>query len=211
MRVALVNTDGGDLSAGERGHLGNPARRAHAERAFQDAVELATRVGARNMHVLLGCRLPDLREQAQRDHVVGLLGELVPEASSRGLGVLVEALNHHDVPGYLTSTPEDVARLIEEVGSNDVRLLFDTYHLARIGRDPVAEVAVFADTIGHVHVADCPGRGPPGTGRLDLWGFVDALDASGYDGPVGLEYMPGPSTPDSLGFLAAARSPAPFP
>jgi hydroxypyruvate isomerase len=207
VRVAALNTDGGDHAAGERGFLSDPRRRDEAQEAFLAAVDLATRIGARHVHVLLG------REPGRRgwDAAVGMLRELVPEAQDRGLGVLVEALNPVDVPGYLTSSPDDVARLADDVGSEALRLLFDAYHLLMSGRDPMADAATFAELIGHVQVADAPGRGAPGTGRLQLWALVDQLDAVGYEGPIGLEYVPGGPTEPTLGFLREARDPAPFP
>jgi len=124
------------------------------------------------------------------------------------LEVVVEALNPHDAPGYLTPSPEAALRLAQGVGAG---VLLDAYHVARIGRDPATETARVAGAIGHVHVADCPGRGGPGTGDLDLWSFLDAVDATGYAGPVGLEYDARGDTPASLSFLADARDPAPFP
>ena len=81
-------------------------------------------------------------------------------------------------------------------------LLLDAYHLLRMGRDPAAEARRLGAAIGHVHVADSPGRGAPGTGVLDLPGFLAALDDAGYDGPIGLEYDADGDTPGSLaGFL----------
>jgi hydroxypyruvate isomerase len=117
--------------------------------------------------------------------------------------VVVEALNPHDAPGYLTPAPEDVVRLTR----GEAGLLLDAYHMLRSGRDPAAEARRFADAIGHVHVADSPGRRAPGTGELDLDAFVAALDEIGYDGPVGLEYDPAGDTPGSLaGFLPGRGS-----
>jgi hydroxypyruvate isomerase len=208
LRVALVNTDGGDLAAGERGQLCDPAREEHARARFLEGVDLAERVGARSLHALVGRVPDDVRERAAWEQAEGMLRELVPEATARGIAVVVEALNPHDAPGYLTPSPEAALRLAQGVGAG---VLLDAYHVARIGRDPATESARVAGAIGHVHVADCPGRGGPGTGDLDLWSFLDAVDATGYAGPVGLEYDARGDTPASLSFLADARDPAPFP
>ena len=69
-------------------------------------------------------------------------------------------------------------------------MLYDVYHATRSGRDPVREIASFHERIGHVHYADHPGRGAPGTGALDLGAIVDALLDAGYDGAIGLEFDP---------------------
>ena len=199
VRVALVNTDGGDRAAAERGHLCDPAREEHARRVFLDGVELAARLRARSLHALVGCVAPGVPETAAREQAAGMLRELVPEATARGVAVVVEALNPHDAPGYLTPAPESVTALLN--GIDGAGLLLDAYHVARIGRDPAAEAARCAGAIGHVHVADAPGRTAPGTGSLDLPAFLDALGAAGYDGPIGLEYDPAGDTLGSLAFL----------
>jgi hydroxypyruvate isomerase len=197
VRVALLNTDGGDRSRGERGFLCDPRDEERGRRTFLDGVDLAARAGARSLHAMVGCGAGT----RARDHAGGMLRELVPEATARGIAVVVEALNPHDAPGYLTPTPEAVVALVD--GIDGCGLLLDAYHMLRSGRDPAAEARRAAGAIGHVHVADCPGRRPPGTGALDLEGFLAALDDAGYDGPVGLEYDAAGDTAGSLVFLRA--------
>jgi hydroxypyruvate isomerase len=204
MRVGLVNTDGGDLAAGERGFLCDPAQEERAQRAFLDGLELAARVDARSLHVLVGCVPEGLRRDAAFDQAAGMLRELVPEATSRGVAVVVEALNPHDVPGYLTPMPEDVVRLTGDTAG----LLLDSYHMLRSGRDPAAEARRFGDAIGHAHVGDNPGRRAPGTGELDLGAFLVALEEVGYDGPIGLEYDAEGDTPSSLPAFPKVDDPA---
>jgi hydroxypyruvate isomerase len=75
-----------------------------------------------------------------------------------------------------------------EGGASNVRLLADLYHLAVNGDDVPAVIAGDAELIGHVQVADAPGRGEPGTGELPLDGWLSDLQQAGYSGWVGLEY-----------------------
>ena len=82
-------------------------------------------------------------------------------------------------------------------------MLFDAYHAARAGLDPLEEVEPVARLIGHVQYADSPGRGAPGTGTIDLWALIDRLDAVGYDGRVGLEFVPAGPTAEALAHLTA--------
>jgi hydroxypyruvate isomerase len=203
VRVALVNTDGGDMGKGERGFLCDAAQEERARRAFLDGLELAARVRARSLHALVGCVPAGMGRAAASDQAAGMLRELVPEARRRGVAVVVEALNPHDAPGYLTPTPEDVVRLT----GGEAGLLLDAYHMLRSGRDPAAEARRFRDAIGHVHVADSPGRGAPGTGELDLPAFLAALEQAGYDGPIGLEYDAAGDTPGSLAAFATGAEP----
>ena len=77
-------------------------------------------------------------------------------------------------------------------------LLYDAYHAARMGADPCADVTGWLPLVAHVHYADCPGRGAPGTATIDLMRFVEVLEGAGYTGAVRLEFDPGPSTLEAL-------------
>jgi hydroxypyruvate isomerase len=200
--VSLVNCFGGDLAAGERGFLNVPERRAESLEAFLEALDLAGRCGAHAINVLVGRDTGDFSRDAQLATAADTLALCAPLADAAGVTIVVEPLNEHDVPGSLTPTPRAAAELVESVGSPGVRLLYDAYHAACSGSDPVREVAEFAPLIGHVQFADWPGRGAPGSGELDLDAFVAALETAGYTGPVGLEFFADGPTRDSLGFLA---------
>ncbi len=192
--VTAINAYGGDIDAGDRGFLNVPERRAEAIEAFEAAAALGRRCGARRINVLVGREQPGPRRAAQLATAQDALGECAVIAEREGLTLLVEPINELDVPGSLAPTPAAAVALVEAAGSDSVRLLYDAYHAARAGGDPVREVAALAPLIGHVQYADCPGRGAPGTGELDLRVLVEALDAAGYSGPIGLELDPrGPS------------------
>jgi hydroxypyruvate isomerase len=195
LELACLNAYGGDIPAGERGFLNVPSRRDEAVAAFRAAV--ATE--ARTINVLVGRELPDLPRASQLDYVVDVLREL----AALGGTIVIEPLNEHDVPGSLVPNAAEAALLLERVGADNVRLLYDAYHAARAGNDPLVEAPALVDLIGHVQYADCPGRGAPGTGQVDLDAFVAALEAAGYEGTVGLEFFADGPTRNSLGFLAA--------
>lgn len=199
--VALVNADGGDLDAGERGFLNVPGRRREVVSVFCEAVELAKRCGAPRINVLVGRETHGSAREDQLATATAALVECAAIAREAELTILVEPINELDVPGYLVPTPAAAVTLIESVGSDSVRLLYDAYHAARAGGNPCQEVASFIPMIGHVHYADCPGRGAPGTGELDLRAFAEALENAGYTGAIGLEFNPGNSTRDALRFL----------
>ena len=204
--VALLNCDAGDVAAGERGFAGDPARREELERAFLAAAELAGAIGASSINLLVGRELPGLGRARQRSAVIGALRALAPEAAARGLRILIEPLNAVESPGYIAPTPREAVALIEACGSDAVGLLLDVYHVACAGGDPRADIQSFAALIGHVQIADFPGRGPPGSGALALWDILERLDASGYTGAVGLEYAPPGISESSLTFLSDERS-----
>ena len=85
-----------------------------------------------------------------------------------------------------------------------MKFLCDLYHLDANGDDVATAIETYADRVGHVQIADSPGRGEPGTGRLDIDGHLTALAAKGYRGYVALEYKPTVGTRDSLAWLPLA-------
>jgi len=199
--VSLVNCFAGDLDAGERGFLNVPGRRAEALEDFRAALDLAGRCGARSVNVLIGRDTGDLPRDAQLALAADTIAACVPLAEAVGVTIVVEPINEHDIPGSLVPTPAAAAELVHAIGSPSVRLLYDAYHAARSGSDPVREAPELVSLIGHVQFADCPGRGAPGSGDLDLAAFVDALEGAGYDGAVGLEFFAEGPTTRSLGFM----------
>jgi hydroxypyruvate isomerase len=201
--VALLNAYGGDLDAGERGFLNVLERREEALAAVRDALELAERCGARKLNVLVGREAADFDRRTQLAIAADALNACAALVDGTGVTILVEPLNELDVPGSLVPTPADAAALLQAVASPHVRLLYDAYHAARAGGDPCVDVRGLAPLIGHVQFADCPGRGAPGSGELDLDAFVRELEGVGYDGAVGLEFFTDGPTADALGFLRA--------
>ncbi len=199
--VSCLNADGGDIAAGERGFCNLPERDAQTLTAVQAALDLAERVDCQCVNVLPGLLTADRSDAKQIAHAVGVYQACGDLAAASGRTIVIEPINAIDVPRYLLPTPRQVATFLACVDHSNVRMLFDAYHCARGGGDPVADVEVFRDMIGHVQYADCPGRGAPGTGAIPIDAFVDALERTRYDGAVGLEYNPDGATEPTLGFV----------
>lgn len=152
----------------------------------------AARLNSRNLIVLAGEQPGDLVWQLRRAARI---------ASDYGVGLLLEPLNTVDHPGYvLDSTPKglDVVRAVDHPA---VRLLYDLYHSVVMGEEPERVLAGAGHLVGHVHVADVPGRHEPGTGEVDWPRQLEVLRRAGYSGPLGLEYQPTGSTADSLVYI----------
>ncbi len=211
VRVALLNAPTGRADLGELGTVSDPRRRRETERGLLAAAELAHEVGAPIINVPLGTQSSASSLARQHREAVDALRSLSQMAGERGLRLALEPLNELDNPGYIAPTVDAVKRLIHEIGSATVGILFDAYHVARSGLDPVAALRGCEGLVAHVQVSDLPDRRPPGEGPLDLWRFIDALAGCGYDGAIGLEYRPRGLTLETLSFLRAAREPAPWP
>lgn len=201
--VSCINADCGDIVAGERGFCNLVERDDDTLTAVRAALALAERVDCPNINVLPGLLVDDRPAAMQLDHVVAISRECGNVAAASGRRIVIEPINALDVPRYMLPTPAAVAALLARVDHPNVWMLFDAYHCARGGGDPVDDVGTFADAIGHVQYADNPGRGAPGTGEVAIDAFVSALSRTGYDGAVGLEYNPDGPTVPTLGFLTS--------
>lgn len=199
--VSCLNADGGDIAAGERGFCNLAERDDDTYRAAGAALRLAQMVGAPCVNVLPGLAAADRPYDDQIAHAAAVYRALGSMAVATNTTIVVEPINAIDVPDYLLPTADAVAAFLAVVAHPAVRMLFDVYHCARAGDDPIAQIARHAPLIGHVQYADAPGRGAPGTGDVPLADVTDALERAGYRGAIGMEYAPGGPTEPTLGFL----------
>jgi hydroxypyruvate isomerase len=203
VRVTGLNYFGGDLSAGERGIMADPARVEEFHESVRVAHQLGERLGCRSFNALYGVR--STHSIAEQATALANLRYAVGWAAERGAVVLLEPLS--GVPGYPLRTISEVRDIIDATGSPpNPGLQSDLYHLAANGVDLDEALEAVAIT-RHVQIADYPGRGAPGSGRLPLGGLLRAMRARGYDGRVALEYVPTGSTVDSLAALRVADAP----
>ena len=135
----------------------------------------------------------------QHAAIVAALKRAAPIAADAGIVLLVEPPNSDlDHKGYfLDRTPEGLD-IIEEVDHPAVRLLYDMYHSKMMGEDFAEILAGRGRLVGHVHVADVPGRHEPGSGTVDWAAGVATLASEGYRGRVGLEFWPTGGTVEAL-------------
>jgi hydroxypyruvate isomerase len=207
--VALVglNFFAGDMPGGDRGLVSWPARSAEFRDNVDVTVGLGRRLGCRAFNALYGNRVDGVSPREQDDLGAENLALAAKAAADAGAVVLVEPVS--GAPRYPLLTAADAVRVIDRVqrdsGADNVRLLCDLYHLAANGDDLDAAIAAHAGGMGHVQVADHPGRHEPGTGQLDIAGYIGKLAAAGYTGYVGLEYKPSRDTAASFGWLPRER------
>ncbi|WP_025274726.1 hydroxypyruvate isomerase family protein [Haloglycomyces albus] len=191
-----------DIPNGYRGLLSNPAR----SREFRDNIDvtvgIAERLGCTSLNALYGIRLDGVAEAEQDELAVVNYGHAATAADRIGATVLVEALNAIESPTFPIVSSHDVATVIDtvtkETGQRNLEILADFYHLARMGEKTSDVLSRYGDRIGHVQIADTPGRNEPGTGDFDFDELYSGLDELGYDGWVGLEYKASGSTVDSF-------------
>jgi hydroxypyruvate isomerase len=196
----LFNLPAGNWGAGERGIASDPGRIDEFRAGVEEALLYAEALDVPQLNCLAGLRLDDVEESVQWRTLVENVRHAARRLQRAGRRVLVEPVNTYDVPGFVVPTTGDGLRLIDEVDEPNVLLQFDAYHVHRMEGDPVDRLSELLPRVGHVQVADDPGRHQPGTGEIDFAALFQLLEA-GYDGAVGLEYVPVPDTARSLRWL----------
>lgn len=202
LQQVLFNAPPGDWDAGERGIAAVPGREDEFKSAFGLALEYADALGCPRVHVMSG-----LGDPADRPRRLGVYRENLAwaagEAASLGVDVLVEPLNHRDVPGYLLTRQTDAHALVTAVGADNLGVQLDLYHLQISEGDVTTALRRDLPTgrVRHLQIAGVPDRHEPDTGELDARWVLGVLDQLGYDGWVGCEYVPRAGTSAGLGWI----------
>ena len=202
--LVLFDTDPGDWDAGERGYLCDPNRTERFQASIREALELARRLGTRRLNALAGKVPAGVSVEQARATAIENLKRAAPLAEQAGVILMSEGLNSFDVPGYFLCSSKLGFEIVEAVGSPNVLYQYDAYHMQLMEGNLINTVTQHLAQIGHIQIADVPGRNEPGTGEINYPNVFKALDAAGYDGFVGLEFKPSGSTEASLEWLPRA-------
>ena len=190
LTVALFNFYAGDMPAGDRGLLSDPARQEGFRENVPVALELAQRLGCSKLNALVGQEIPGMGREEQLDLARENVAWAAGRAAEYGVEVLVEPVNTFENGSYLLHHTDDGANFVASVGMANVKLQHDFYHMQRMEGNLSVTLRRHFEGIGHVQVADSPGRGEPGTGEIHYPYVLGVLEELGYDGYVGLEYNP---------------------
>lgn len=199
--MLALNTAAGDRAAGEFGLAALPDRVPAARAAIRGAIDYARAIDADAIHVMSGKAAGPAAHDCFADNLRFALEEIANEDRI----ILIEPINRIDVPGYFLGDVATVLALMAEIGNPKLRVMADCYHLAQMGHDVVATLRALGPHLGHVQFAGHPGRGGPDRGTLDYDPIFAALDAMGWQRPLGAEYRPEGATEDSLGWLQRQR------
>lgn len=205
VRLVALNGFAGDMLAGDRGILSWPGRQQEFLDNLMVVLRLGARLGCRRFNLLYGNRIEGISPAAQDELAMQNLAVAARAARRAGAMVLMEPLS--GVPRYPLRTSGDVLGMLSRLPADcaqAVWLLADLYHLRVNGENIPAMLDRVHARIGHVQIADVPGRHEPGTGAADLDGWVTRLRQLGYQGEIGLEYAPLDTTAAGLARLGLA-------
>jgi hydroxypyruvate isomerase len=203
--VELVLFDAPPGNTGERGMLCLPGREADCLASVRQALEMTQRFGTKRVNLLAGM-LPDSlpRSEALATGATRLrrAGDLAAKA---GVQLLIENISPAVAEGYFAASIEQSAELVATAAHPACGIQLDQFHVTMLGGDPIAAVDRHIGAIGHVQIADAPGRHQPGTGQAPIGAFLEKLDQAGYGGYVGLEYVPEGGMEEALAWLPPER------
>lgn len=205
LEVVLFNLPAGDWAAGDRGIACQPRRIAEFQDGVGLAIDYARLLGCPRLNCLAGIAPGDIDSEKARETLVENLRFAAAVTRRAGIELLLEPLNTRDTPGFFIPTSRAALDVIAAVGSDKLRLQYDIYHAQVMEGDLARSLEQHLPQIGHVQLADNPGRHEPGTGEINFPFLLQHLDRIGYAGWVSCEYKPSRRTEDSFAWLEGLR------
>jgi hydroxypyruvate isomerase len=202
----LFNLPPGDFARGERGIACHPGRTSEFQDSAGLGIDCAKALGCKMLNCLAGIAPPGIARETAWETLVGNLRFAASALEKEGILLVVEPINFHDIPGFFLNRSAEAMAAIEACGSANAKLQYDLYHMQRMEGELAATSERLLPRIGHIQIADTPGRHEPGTGEINYPFLFQHLDRIGYAGWVGCEYRPLAGTVAGLGWLEAARA-----
>ena len=201
LELVLHNLPAGHLEAGDRGLACLPGRIDEYRAAAMRALDYARALDCPRLNGLVGAPPGDADPGLVRRTLIANLRETAAALADAGIDLLIEPVNDRDNPGYLLTRSADALAVIDAVGADNLRLQFDCYHMQIMEGDLARSLEAHVDRIGHIQIADNPGRHEPGSGEINYPFLFRRLDELGYGGWIGVEYHPLTTTAEGLGWI----------
>jgi hydroxypyruvate isomerase len=199
----LHNLPAGDWAAGERGIAVIPGREGEFQASVGRAIEYASALGCKQVNCLAGIPPRDAPAAKVRATFVANLKFAAEKLAAAGIRLLIEACNTRDIPDFYLNRSAQAFELMREVGSANLYFQYDIYHMQIMEGDLAPTIERHLDSIGHMQLADTPGRHEPGTGEINYPFLFGVIDRLGYTGWIGCEYRPKGHTLEGLDWVKA--------
>ena len=198
LKLVLHNLPPGDWDAGERGIACHPDRVPEFRAGVAKALVYAKALGVGQLNCLAGKALVGVGDDVLRQTFVENLRFAAVELEKAGLRLLIEPINTFDIPGFYLNRTAQALSILDDVDADNAFVQYDIYHAQRMEGELAATMQQYLPRIGHMQLADNPGRNEPGTGEINYPFLFAHLDRIGYDGWIGCEYKPATSTEAGL-------------
>ena len=201
LQMVLFNIAVGDWAAGDRGLGANPDRVEEFKASLAQGLEYARATGCKQLHLMAG-KVPEGADRsAWKQTFISNIQTAADAAVGDGIDIMLEPINTRvDIPGYFYSTTDEAVEIMGAVGRPNVKLQYDIYHMQIMEGDLARRIEALLPRIGHLQLADNPGRNEPGTGEINYPWLLSRIDALGYQGWIGCEYRPVGDTVAGLGW-----------
>ena len=199
----LHNLPPGDTNRGDRGITCLPDRVDEFQQSVETAIEYARALGCKRLECMSGVAPEGTDPETLWATLADNLRFAANKLAEVGVRLLIEPVNTRDVPGFYLCHMAQARSLVTEVGSANLGVEYDVYHMQVMEGNISRTLENNLDIIGHIQIADNPGRNEPGTGELNYPFLFDLLDSLGYDGWIGCEYEPLTTTEEGLVWAAA--------
>lgn len=171
---------------------------------LHEVMEFARWIGVNKAITCTGNVVPGLSSEQMQSNMEKALGEGAAIAAKNGFTLMLEPLNTYvDHAGYFLHSARAAIKLVRDINSPGLRLLYDCYHMQIMEGNIISTITENIDVIGHFHSAGVPGRHDLTQGELNYREIVKSIKATGYAGAFGLEYSP--AGPDHLTSLVSIR------
>ena len=203
LEQVLFNLPAGDWASGERGIACHPARVDEFRAGVDQAIAYAQVLGNKQVNCLAGI-YPQGHDRAVVEQCfIDNLKYAAEKLAAAGIKLVMEMINTRDIPGFYLNTTQQALAIRDQVGSANLYLQYDIYHMQIMEGDLARTVEANLAVINHVQLADNPGRHEPGTGEINYRFLFAHLERIGYQGWVGCEYKPATTTAAGLGWMRA--------
>ena len=202
VEVVLHNLPSGDAAKGDRGIACQPGRMHEFREGVERALEYAQAVGCPRLNALAGIAPAGVpREQVQAT-LIENLRYAAGKFKAAGLTLLTEPCNTRTIPGFFLNTSNHAIEVIDAVGADNLLLQYDVFHMQIVEGDLAKTIERLLPRIGHLQIADVPGRNEPGSGEINFNWLLPHIDGLGYQGWIGAEYLPKGDTLQGLSWAA---------
>lgn len=208
LKLVLHNLPAGNWAAGERGIACHPDRVDEFREGVDRAIGYATALSCPQVNCLAGIRGRNASEELGYETIIENLKYAAAKLEKAGIGLLLEPVNSRDIPGFFVDRTKLALEIIEKVQSENLKLQYDIYHAQVMEGDLARTIEQEFARIGHIQLADNPGRHEPGTGEINYPFLFKHLDELGYRGWIGCEYKPRTVTSEGLAWLNKQAEPA---
>jgi hydroxypyruvate isomerase len=198
LELVLFNMPPGDWEAGDRGMACDPARTAEFQDNVGLALDYALALNCKQVHCMAGLKPRGVGEDAMRDTYIENLQFAGKALAEHGISVLIEAINTRDIPGFYLNYSAQAFDIMHYANVPNLAFQYDIYHMQIMEGDLAPTIERNLGNIGHMQLADTPGRHEPGSGEINYPFLFDFIDRIGYQGWIGCEYRPAGKTEDGL-------------